>query len=75
MVLVVGKNHEEQDDNFQVLAKKKTITMEFWKKTKKRKTTTLGTLKKTMKKKTITLRFQPGRRRPHPWSFRKNHEK
>jgi hypothetical protein len=35
----------------------------------------LGALEKTMKKKTTTLRFWPRRRRPQPWSFRKNQEK
>jgi hypothetical protein len=46
--------------------KKKTITMEFWKKTRKKKTIALGALKKPMKKKTTTLRFRPGRKRPQP---------
>jgi hypothetical protein len=47
--------------------KKKTIALEFWKKTKNKKNTTLGTLgalEKTMKNKTTTLRFQSRKRRP-----------
>ncbi len=48
--------------------------MEFWKKIKKKKTMTLAVLEKTMKKKTKALRLRLGRRRPQPWSFRKNQE-
>jgi len=60
----LGKNHEEQDHDFEVLAKKKkTIAMEFWK-TRKKKTMALGALEKTMKKKSTILRFRLGRRRP-----------
>jgi hypothetical protein len=55
-----------------LVKKKKTIAMDFWKKTRKKKTTALGALEKTMKKKTITLRFRLGRKKPQPWSFRKN---
>ncbi len=59
------KTHEEQYHDFEVSAmKKKTIAMEFWKKTRKKETTALGALEKTMKKKIITLRFWPRGRRP-----------
>jgi hypothetical protein len=44
--------------------KKKTIALEFWKKTKNKKNTTLGALEKTMKNKTTTLKFQSRKRRP-----------
>jgi hypothetical protein len=46
--------------------KKKTIAMEFWKKTRKKKTMALEALEKTMKKRNTTLKFWLGRRRPQP---------
>ncbi len=55
------------------LGRKKTITMEFWKKTRKKKTTNLGALEKTMKKKIepmgILEKIRTIRRRANPCFF------
>jgi hypothetical protein len=59
MVCFKGCGHPLEYHNFEVLArKKKTTTMEFWKKTMNKKSTTLGALgalEKTMKKMITTL--------------------